>query len=298
VNEMVGHTECCTSGTRSTLEDQGRGSVGGSLPAPMPTVWAAMLYAQKPQGGRRVDDTTIIPCVGQPWNRAAGSRRLSLCATPSARWARVWAARSPVLWQRGSAEDTISNPLPGLGRAELHGFVPRELPLFWKATPTTIWARACQAESSFCARRSMPACAGQNVIAGNVPLYGATSGELHSRPGGRAFLRAQQRRERGGGGVGDHGCEYMRCRVIVLGPTGRNSRPACRAALPMCWMSSANWNPIAIWNGWAGSLDDPQETELVLSLIRRHAEFTGSLRAQDLLAHWAQWNRWLCGSPR
>ena len=38
-----------------------------------------------------------------------------------------------------------------------------------------------------------------------------------------------------------------------------------------------------------GPLDDPQETELVLSLIRRHAEFTGSLRAQDLLAHWAQW---------
>ncbi len=63
-----------------------------------------------------------------------------------------------------------------------------------------------------------------NIIAGNVILYGATGGEL--------FLRGQVGERfcvRNSGavavveGVGDHGCEYMTGgRVVVLGPTGRN----------------------------------------------------------------------------
>src|SRR5262249_57758465 len=64
----------------------------------------------------------------------------------------------------------------------------------------------------------------ENVIAGNVVLYGATSGEAYFRgvvgerfavrnSGATAVVEA----------VGDHGCEYMTGgRVVVLGPTGRN----------------------------------------------------------------------------
>ena len=67
-----------------------------------------------------------------------------------------------------------------------------------------------------------------NVIVGNVALYGAT--------GGRAFFRGlagERFAVRNSGawavveGVGDHGCEYMTGgRVVVLGPTGATSPPA------------------------------------------------------------------------
>ena len=69
-----------------------------------------------------------------------------------------------------------------------------------------------------------PFAAEENIVAGNVILYGATAGEV--------FLRGQVGERfcvRNSGaiavveGVGDHACEYMTGgRVVVLGPTGRN----------------------------------------------------------------------------
>jgi glutamate synthase (ferredoxin) len=133
---------------------------------------------------------------------------------------------------------------------------------------------------------------GQNVIAGNVALYGATSGEAYIRGlVGERFCVRNSGANAVVEGVGDHGCEYMTGgRVIVLGPTGRNFAAGMSGGVAYVLdeqrqlESNCNLEMVGL-----GPLDDPQETELVLSLIRRHAEFTGSLRAQDLLAHWAQW---------
>ena len=68
--------------------------------------------------------------------------------------------------------------------------------------------------------------ADQNILVGNVCLYGATGGEAYFR--GRAAERFCVRNSGARTvieGVGDHGCEYMTGgRVVVLGPTGRNFR--------------------------------------------------------------------------
>src|SRR3712207_6103368 len=127
--------------------------------------------------------------------------------------------------------------------------------------------------------------ASQQIIAGNVIGYGATSGEL--------FLRGQVGERfcvRNSGatavveGVGDHGCEYMTGgRVVVLGATGRNFAAG---------MSG----------GYAFVLDlDPAKVNLELvdlapvagetaaeleQLVRRHGEETGSTVAAALLADW------------
>ncbi len=65
---------------------------------------------------------------------------------------------------------------------------------------------------------------GDQVIVGNVALYGATGGKAFLRGHRRGtVLCAQLRCPGGGGGRGDHGCEYMTGgRVAVIGPTGRN----------------------------------------------------------------------------
>ncbi len=64
----------------------------------------------------------------------------------------------------------------------------------------------------------------ENVIAGNVLLYGATSGQMFIRGQvGERFAVRNSGATAVVEGIGDHGCEYMTGgKVIVLGPTGRN----------------------------------------------------------------------------
>src|SRR4029450_10677049 len=66
--------------------------------------------------------------------------------------------------------------------------------------------------------------ADENIIAGNVALYGATGGEAFIRGiAGERFWVRNSGATAVVEGVGDHGCEYMtRGRVVVLGRTGRN----------------------------------------------------------------------------
>ena len=64
----------------------------------------------------------------------------------------------------------------------------------------------------------------ENIIIGNVALYGATSGEAFVRGvAGERFAVRNSGAHAVVEGVGDHGCEYMTGgRVVVLGRTGRN----------------------------------------------------------------------------
>ena len=64
----------------------------------------------------------------------------------------------------------------------------------------------------------------KNIIAGNVVLYGATSGELYLRGiAGERFCVRNSGAHAVVEGVGDHGCEYMTGgRAVILGETGRN----------------------------------------------------------------------------
>jgi glutamate synthase (ferredoxin) len=66
--------------------------------------------------------------------------------------------------------------------------------------------------------------AGENIIAGNVALYGATGGELYLRGmAGERFAVRNSGVNAVVEAVGDHGCEYMTGgKVVVLGQTGRN----------------------------------------------------------------------------
>ena len=73
-------------------------------------------------------------------------------------------------------------------------------------------------------RPTSPFVAEENIVAGNVILYGATGGEVFLRGVvGERFCVRNSGATAVVEGVGDHGCEYMTGgRVVVLGPTGRN----------------------------------------------------------------------------
>ena len=127
--------------------------------------------------------------------------------------------------------------------------------------------------------------ASQQIIAGNVIGYGATSGEL--------FLRGQVGERfcvRNSGatavveGVGDHGCEYMTGgRVVVLGPTGRNFAAGMSGGVAFVLdLEERRVNPELVELGKVEG-DAAEELE---HIVRRHHEETGSTVAAELLADW------------
>jgi glutamate synthase (NADPH/NADH) large chain len=133
--------------------------------------------------------------------------------------------------------------------------------------------------------RSAPFDASEQIIAGNVIGYGATSGEI--------FLRGQVGERfcvRNSGaaavveGVGDHGCEYMTGgRVVVLGPTGRNFAAGMSGgvAFVLDLVEGRVNQELVELAPVAGDAADELE-----ALVRRHFEETGSTVAEELLADW------------
>jgi glutamate synthase (NADPH) large chain len=131
----------------------------------------------------------------------------------------------------------------------------------------------------------------ENILIGNVALYGATGGEafLNGMAGERFAVRnsgAMAVVE----GLGDHGCEYMtRGLVVVLGRVGRNFAAGMSGGIAYVLDESGDFAERRC-NRAAVDLEAvPAEDEaFLLSLINRHAELTASPRARWVLENWEQ----------
>ena len=130
-----------------------------------------------------------------------------------------------------------------------------------------------------------------NIIAGNVALYGATSGELYLR--GMAGERFGVRNSGVTAvveAVGDHGCEYMTGgKVVVLGPTGRNFAAGMSGGvaylLDEAGDAAARCNPQMVA---LEKLEDQAEIDELYAIIKQHADYTKSQKAFKILALWEQ----------
>ncbi|MDQ2791586.1 MAG: glutamate synthase large subunit [Actinomycetota bacterium] len=124
-----------------------------------------------------------------------------------------------------------------------------------------------------------------NIIAGNVILYGATSGELFLRGMvGERFCVRNSGALAVVEGVGDHGCEYMTGgQVVVLGQIGRNFAAGMSGGVAYVLdLPAQRVNPEMVD---LDPLDDEDRTFLADAVARHHAE-TGSAVAHALLADW------------
>ncbi len=128
----------------------------------------------------------------------------------------------------------------------------------------------------------------ENVIAGNVILYGATAGEVFLRGVvGERFCVRNSGATAVVEGVGDHGCEYMTGgRVVVLGPTGRNFGAGMSGGIGYVW------DPDGTFAGNVNrdmvdleALDDLDTTWLV-GVVFRHRDATCSEVAARILTDW------------
>ena len=132
----------------------------------------------------------------------------------------------------------------------------------------------------------------ENILIGNVVLYGATGGEaFFSGVAGERFAVRNSGATAIVEGVGDHGCEYMtNGLVVVLGSCGRNFAAGMSGGIAYvfdekgdftekrCNLAAVDLEPVI----------EPQDVELVYGLIGRHFELTGSKRAQNILENWTE----------
>jgi glutamate synthase (ferredoxin) len=129
----------------------------------------------------------------------------------------------------------------------------------------------------------------ENIIVGNVVLYGATSGEAYIRGvAGERFAVRNSGAIAVVEAVGDHGCEYMTGgRVLVLGKTGRNFAAGMSGG--MAFVLNVDGRFAARCNRELVDLeplDRPDDIELLRVLLARHVQYTGSELAERLLCDW------------
>ena len=129
----------------------------------------------------------------------------------------------------------------------------------------------------------------QNIITGNVNLFGATSGEAYiSGMAGERFAVRNSGATAVVEGVGDHGCEYMTGGVVVvLGQTGVNFAAGMSGGIAFvldenqlfdtrCNLEMVDIEPII----------EPTDRQLLYDLIQKHLELTGSQLAERILQNW------------
>ena len=131
----------------------------------------------------------------------------------------------------------------------------------------------------------------ENVIVGNVVLYGATGGEVFIRGlAGERFCVRNSGAITVVEGVGDHGCEYMTGgRVVVLGPSGRNFAAGMSGGVAYVldregdFASRCNLEMVDLEH-----FEGPADESFVRYLIERHVNYTDSDYARDILDAWKE----------
>jgi glutamate synthase (NADPH/NADH) large chain len=148
----------------------------------------------------------------------------------------------------------------------------------------------------------------ENIITGNVVLYGAIAGEAHFRGvAGERFAVRNSGALAVVEGVGDHGCEYMTGgTVVVLGITGRNFAAGMSGGIAYvldvdgefvkrCNAAMVDLEPVYSESEQQGKLarelwHQGQADEAILKgMIERHAKITNSRRAREILEKWTDY---------
>jgi glutamate synthase (NADPH/NADH) large chain len=191
---------------------------------------------------------------------------------------------------QGLPDDTIRIHFTGSAGQSFGAFVPQGVTLCLEGDANDFWGKGLSGgrllvyppeASTFPAE--------DNVIIGNVALYGATSGEAYVRGiAGERFAVRNSGAYAVVEGVGDHGCEYMTGgRVVVLGRTGRNFAAGMSGGIAYVidddglFARRCNRGMVEI-----ESLEEEEDLDFVHAMITSHAAHTGSKRAAYLLSAW------------
>ncbi|HEV8295663.1 MAG TPA: glutamate synthase large subunit [Acidimicrobiales bacterium] len=191
----------------------------------------------------------------------------------------------------GLPDDTIQIQLTGSAGNSFGAFVPRGITMRLEGDANDYFGKGLSGGRLVLRpHHDAPFEAEDNIIAGNVILYGATSGEAYIRGVvGERFCVRNSGAIAVVEGVGDHGCEYMTGgRAIVLGRTGRNFGAGMSGG--MAYVFDEDGTFARRVNGEMVDLDplDEEDEEWVRERISVHVAETASAVGTRVLARWLQ----------
>jgi glutamate synthase (ferredoxin) len=190
----------------------------------------------------------------------------------------------------GLPADTIRIHFTGSAGQSFGAFVPRGVTLSLEGDANDFWGKGLSGGRLLVYPPDASTFPSEdNVIIGNVALYGATSGEAYVRGiAGERFAVRNSGAYAVVEGVGDHACEYMTGgRVVVLGRTGRNFAAGMSGGIAYVidddglFARRCNRGMVEL-----ESLEEEEDLDFVRTMIARHAANTGSKRAAYLLSAW------------
>jgi glutamate synthase (ferredoxin) len=190
----------------------------------------------------------------------------------------------------GLPDGTIRVRFTGSAGQSFGAFVPRGIAFTLEGDANDYWGKGLSGGTlTVFPPRASAFKPEQNIVIGNVALYGATSGEAYVR--GLAGERFAVRNSGAAAvveGIGDHGCEYMTGgRVVVLGRTGRNFAAGMSGGVAYvldlagdfrrrCNLGMVDLEPLAA----------AEDIASVRDMIARHVAATGSTYAASILEDW------------
>jgi glutamate synthase (ferredoxin) len=192
--------------------------------------------------------------------------------------------------EEGLPQDTIQLTFKGSAGQSFGAFVPRGITLRLEGDANDYVGKGLSGGKIIVyPPRGSTFKSNENVIVGNVAFYGATSGEAYiSGIAGERFCVRNSGLHAVVEAVGDHGCEYMTGgRVVVLGPTGRNFAAGMSGGIAYVLDENGDFekrcNKAMVQ---LTRVDEDEEIESIKNMIFRHAEYTSSSRAIELLLSW------------
>ncbi len=193
----------------------------------------------------------------------------------------------------GLPEDTFTISCSGSGGQSFGAFIPKGLTLELVGDSNDYFGKGLSGGKLIVyPPRSVKFCAQDNIIIGNVALYGATSGKAFINGiAGERFCVRNSGATAVVEGVGDHGCEYMTggC-VVVLGMTGKNFAAGMSGGI--AYVLDEKRDLYKRLNKELVSFEDVSNKYDVLELkemIQEHVAYTNSARGKEILEHFGEY---------
>jgi glutamate synthase (NADPH) large chain len=193
---------------------------------------------------------------------------------------------------KGLPEDTIKLKFTGSAGQSFGAFVTRGMTLSIEGDANDYFGKGLSggkliiyppAQATFKAE--------ENMIIGNVALYGGSAGEVYIRGmAGERFAVRNSGVTAVVEAIGDNGCEYMTGGyVVVLGRAGRNFGAGMSGGIAYVLDESADFaKRVNMQMVGVEKLEDAKEIASVRAMIQKHLDYTKSERAKHVLANWEQ----------
>ena len=237
---------------------------------------------------KTVDESVLLAKLGGALKKGRKAQ-LSLAITSTDRAVgTIFGSEITRLHGQGLEEDTFIIRCTGGGGQSFGAFVPRGLTLELEGDANDYFGKGLSGgKLSVYPPKTAAFKADENIIIGNVALYGATSGKAFIA--GRAGERFAVRNSGAVAvveGVGDHGCEYMTGgRVVVQGETGKNFAAGMSGGIAYVWdprrdlYLRVNKELVSM-----EPVSEKHDLEELRALIAQHVEATGSEKGRAILA--------------